>query len=425
MIGHTQPRRLAARAVANRVAEELHTEVGKQVGFSVRFSDQTSPQTLVKMMTDGILLTEIQHDRLLSAYDLIIIDEAHERSLNIDFLLGYLRDLLKKRRDLRLVITSATIDESAFAEHFGDAPIVRVRGRSYPVTLNYVDHTNDYSEQLEYCFNEIRRQPNPAARDVLIFLSGEREILDTARLLRRQLGEQWEILPLYARLSAKEQSRVFTASTRPRVVLATNVAETSLTVPNIGYVIDPGMARLSRYSYRSKLQRLPIEAISQASATQRAGRCGRIAPGLCFRLYGEDDFNAREAFTEPELRRSNLAAVVLQMRAFRLGDIRRFGFLNPPQLKAITDAERLLTELGALKGERLSKIGDKMARLPVDPRLARMLVAAAEFGSLAELLIITSALASQDPRERPLDKQQPPTPPMKCLSMIAQISSRS
>ena len=406
LIGHTQPRRLAARAVANRVAEELHTEVGKQVGFSVRFSDQTSPQTLVKMMTDGILLTEIQHDRQLSAYDLIIIDEAHERSLNIDFLLGYLRDLLKKRRDLRLVITSATIDESAFAEHFGDAPIVRVSGRSYPVTLNYVDHTNDYSEQLEYCFNEIRRQPNPAARDVLMFLSGEREILDTARLLRRQLGEQWEILPLYARLSAKEQSRVFTASTRPRVVLATNVAETSLTVPNIGYVIDPGMARLSRYSYRSKLQRLPIEAISQASATQRAGRCGRIAPGLCFRLYGEDDFNAREAFTEPELRRSNLAAVVLQMRAFRLGDIRRFGFLNPPQLKAITDAERLLTELGALKGERLSKIGDKMARLPVDPRLARMLVAAAEFGSLAELLIITSALASQDPRERPLDKQQ-------------------
>ena len=406
MIGHTQPRRLAARAVANRVAEELGTEVGKQVGFSVRFSDQTGDNTLVKMMTDGILLTEIQHDRQLSAYDLIIIDEAHERSLNIDFLLGYLRDLIKRRSELRLVITSATIDESAFAEHFADAPIVRVSGRSYPVTLNYVDHTNDFAEQLEYCFGEIRRQPNAAARDVLMFLSGEREILDTARLLRRNLGERWEILPLYARLSAREQSRVFTQSTKPRVVLATNVAETSLTVPNIGYVIDPGMARLSRYSYRSKLQRLPIEAISQASATQRAGRCGRIAPGLCFRLYSEDDFNAREEFTEPELRRSNLAAVVLQMRAFRLGDIRTFGFLNPPQLKAITDAERLLTELGALKGDSMSKIGQKMARLPLDPRLARMLIAASELGSLSELLIITSALASQDPRERPLDKQQ-------------------
>ncbi len=406
MIGHTQPRRLAARAVANRVAEELGTEVGKQVGFSVRFSDQTGDTTLVKMMTDGILLTEIQHDRKLLAYDLIIIDEAHERSLNIDFLLGYLRDLIKQRPELRLVITSATIDESAFAEHFSDAPIVRVSGRSYPVTLNYVDHTNDYAEQLEYCFSEIRRQPNAAARDVLMFLSGEREILDTARLLRRNLGERWEILPLYARLSAREQARVFSKSTKPRVVLATNVAETSLTVPNIGYVIDPGMARLSRYSYRSKLQRLPIEAISQASATQRAGRCGRIAPGLCFRLYSEDDFNAREEFTEPELRRSNLAAVVLQMRAFRLGDIRTFGFLNPPQLKAITDAERLLTELGALKGDAMSKTGQKMARLPLDPRLARMLVAASEFGSLKELLIIASALASQDPRERPLDKQQ-------------------
>ena len=406
MIGHTQPRRLAARAVANRVAEELKVEVGNQVGFSVRFSEHASDATLVKMMTDGILLTEIRHDRELSAYDLIIIDEAHERSLNIDFLLGYLRDLLKRRPQLRLVITSATIDESAFAEHFGKAPVVRVSGRSFPVEVRYVDHVNDFSEQLEHCFHQIARKPNAAARDVLMFLSGEREILDTARLLRTLLGERWEILPLYARLSANEQQRVFKTGSKPRVVLSTNVAETSLTVPNIGYVIDPGMARLSRYSYRSKLQRLPIEAISQASATQRAGRCGRIAPGLCFRLYSEADFNAREAFTEPELRRSNLAAVVLQMRAFRLGDMRTFGFLNPPQLKAITDAERLLTELGALKGDAMSKIGEKMARLPVDPRLARMLVAAAEFGSLSELLIITSALATQDPRERPLDKQQ-------------------
>lgn len=406
MIGHTQPRRLAARAVANRVAEELKVEVGNQVGFSVRFSDHASEATLVKMMTDGILLTEIRHDRDLRAYDLIIIDEAHERSLNIDFLLGYLRDLLQRRPQLRLVITSATIDESAFAEHFGGAPVVRVSGRSYPVEVRYVDHITDYAEQLEHCFHQIARKPNPAARDVLMFLSGEREILDSAKLLRRQLGDRWEILPLYARLSANEQQRVFKTGSKPRVVLSTNVAETSLTVPNIGYVIDPGMARLSRYSYRSKLQRLPIEAISQASATQRSGRCGRIAPGVCFRLYSEADFNAREAFTEPELRRSNLAAVVLQMRAFRLGDMRTFGFLNPPQLKAITDAERLLTELGALQGERMSKTGDKMARLPVDPRLARMLVAAAEFGSLSELLIITSALASQDPRERPLDKQQ-------------------
>lgn len=406
MIGHTQPRRLAARAVANRVAEELKVEVGNQVGFSVRFSDHASDATLVKMMTDGILLTEIRHDRDLKAYDLIIIDEAHERSLNIDFLLGYLRDLLKRRPKLRLVITSATIDESAFAEHFGNAPVVRVSGRSYPVEVRYVDHLTDYAEQLEHCFQQIARKPNPAARDVLMFLSGEREILDTAKLLRRLLGERWEILPLYARLSASEQQRVFKTGTRPRVVLSTNVAETSLTVPNIGYVIDPGLARLSRYSYRSKLQRLPIEAISQASATQRSGRCGRVAPGLCFRLYSEADFNSREAFTEPELRRSNLAAVVLQMRAFRLGDMRTFGFLNPPQLKAITDAERLLAELGALRGDAMSKIGEKMARLPVDPRLARMLVAAAEFGALNELLIITSALASQDPRERPLDKQQ-------------------
>ena len=405
MIGHTQPRRLAARAVASRVAEELGVAVGEQVGFSVRFTDQVNPATLVKMMTDGILLTEIRQDRLLRAYDLIIIDEAHERSLNIDFLLGYLKWVISKRPDLRVVITSATIDESAFSAHFNNAPVIRVSGRSYPVEVRYVDHTNDFEEQLEHCFDAVRRAPNPAARDVLMFLSGEREILHSARLLRRMLGEHWEILPLYARLSASEQSRVFKVGTRPRVVLATNVAETSLTVPNIGYVIDPGTARLSRYSYRSKLQRLPIEAISQASATQRAGRCGRIAPGLCFRLYSEDDFNAREAFTEPELRRSNLAAVVLQMRAFRLGDVRTFEFLNPPQPKAITDAERLLTELGALKGDAMSRTGKQMARLPVDPRLARMLVAAAELGSLAELLIITSALASQDPRERPLDKQ--------------------
>ena len=421
LIGHTQPRRIAARAVAARVAEELNVEPGSSVGYSVRFSDQASDETLVKLMTDGILLTEIRHDRFLNAYEVLIIDEAHERSLNIDFLLGYLQTLLRKRPDLKLIITSATIDESAFAAHFGDAPIVRVSGRSYPVEIRYIDEGLEQQAQLERCFKEIRQlNRRSEARDVLLFASGEREILDNARWLRKHLGNGWEVLPLYARLSANEQAKIFRTSTKPRVVIATNVAETSLTVPNIGFVIDPGLARLSRYSYRSKLQRLPIEPISQASATQRAGRCGRIAPGVCFRLFDEADFVARPGFTEPEIQRSNLAAVVLQMRAFKLGDIRRFPFINPPASKAISDAERLLEELGALKltvkaspaqqgngnSTGLTKVGQTMARLPVDPRLGRMLIAAHEFGSLAELLVITAALASGDPRERPLANQQ-------------------
>ena len=421
LIGHTQPRRIAARAVSARVAEELKVDASAIVGYSVRFSDQANDETLIKLMTDGILLTEIRHDRYLNAYDVLIIDEAHERSLNIDFLLGYLQTLLRKRRDLKLIITSATIDEGAFARHFDDAPIVRVSGRSFPVDIRYVDQTHDQQAQLEYCFDEIRRLGRRSdARDVLLFASGEREILDNARLLRKHLGEAWEVLPLYARLSASEQAKIFRSSTKPRVVIATNVAETSLTVPNIGFVIDPGFARLSRYSYRSKLQRLPIEPISQASAIQRAGRCGRIAPGVCFRLFDEADFNARPGFTEPEIQRSNLAAVVLQMRAFRLGDIRRFPFINPPATKAISDAERLLEELGALpvalkagtarepskKATGLTKIGQTMARLPLDPRLGRMLIAASQLGALQELLVITAALASGDPRERPLANQQ-------------------
>ena len=436
LIGHTQPRRIAARAVAGRIAQELQVEASSVVGYSVRFSDQASDETLIKLMTDGILLTEIRHDRFLNAYDLLIIDEAHERSLNIDFLLGYLQTLLRKRRDLKLIITSATIDEGAFAKHFDDAPILRVSGRSYPVDIRYIADDRDKQAQLETCFEEIRRLARRSeARDVLLFASGEREILDNARALRKLLGDSWEVLPLYARLSASEQAKIFRPSTKPRVVIATNVAETSLTVPNIGFVIDPGLARLSRYSYRSKLQRLPIEAISQASATQRAGRCGRIAPGVCFRLYDEADFAARPGFTEPEIQRSNLAAVVLQMRAFRLGDINRFPFINPPASKAISDAERLLEELGALSvasqthqnptksqpaksrvkresrsrqstNTGLTKVGQTMARLPVDLRLGRMLIAADQLGALQELLVITAALAAGDPRERPLANQQ-------------------
>ncbi|MEM7219187.1 MAG: ATP-dependent RNA helicase HrpA [Pseudomonadota bacterium] len=404
-IGHTQPRRIAARAVASRIAEELQVELGGVVGYSVRFSDVSGDDTLVRLMTDGLLLTELRSDRFLNRYELLIVDEAHERSLNIDFLLGVLKDLLPRRSDLKLVITSATIDESAFASHFGDAPIVRVSGRSFPVDIRYVAEPETLEERLAACFADIRSRPISGARDVLMFCTGEREIMECARLLRDLLGDRWEILPLYARLSAKEQARVFQPGRKPRVVLATNVAETSLTVPNIGYVIDPGEARLSRYSYRSKLQRLPVEPISQASATQRAGRCGRIAPGVCYRLFEASDFEGRPAFTEPEIRRSNLAAVVLTMRAFALGDVRRFPFIDPPAPKAITDAERLLEELGALAGERLSAIGKTMARLPIDPRLARMLIAADKLGSLRELLIITSALATQDPRERPLAKR--------------------
>ena len=408
MIGHTQPRRLAARAVATRIAEETRVTLGAEVGYAVRFNDVVSASTRIKILTDGLLLTEIRRDKLLSRYDVIIIDEAHERSLNIDFLLGYLKGVLHRRPDLRLIITSATIDVGAFSRHFHDAPIVEVSGRSFPVTIRYLEHAEadrSAEEQLLDALEDIETGPQSAARDVLVFLPGEREIMEMARFLREAAGERFEILPLYARLSAAEQQKIFRTGRKRRIVLATNVAETSLTVPNIGYVVDQGTARISRYSFRSKLQRLSLEPIAQASADQRAGRCGRVAPGLCFRLYSQEDFEGRPAYTDPEIQRTNLASVVLQMRAFGLGNPAQFPFLDPPDPRAIRDAENLLVELGALEGERLTPLGHSMARLPVDPRLARMLMAADSTRALTEVLVIVSALAAVDPRERPLDKQ--------------------
>ena len=426
MIAHTQPRRLAARTVATRIAAEMGVEVGAEVGYAVRFSERTSPATVVKVMTDGLLLNDIQRDRRLKRYECVIVDEAHERSLNVDFLLGYLRGLLDRRDDLKVVVTSATIDVEAFAKHFGGAPVVEVSGRGYPVETFYRP-TDDVERGVVDALREIgssgRRardgtSPSPTgcsdddmlpvarARDVLVFQSGEREIFETTQQLRREFEDRFEIMPLYARLPEREQQRVFQPGRRQRVVLATNVAETSITVPNIGYVIDPGFARISRYSYRAKLQQLPIEPISQASARQRAGRCGRIAPGVCYRLCSEDDFDSRPAYTDPEITRTNLAAVVLSMRAFRLGDIESFPFIDPPNPRAVRDAIGLLHELQALEGDRLTELGRAMARLPVDPRLARMLVEGHRRGSLAEVLVIVSALAAQDPRLRPLDRRE-------------------
>ncbi|MFK7914147.1 MAG: ATP-dependent RNA helicase HrpA, partial [Pseudomonadales bacterium] len=405
LIGHTQPRRLAARTVASRLAQELEVNLGEQVGYSVRFADRTSTQTLIKLMTDGLLLAEIQSDRDLSRYEVLIIDEAHERSLNIDFLLGYLKGLLQRRPEFKLIITSATIDTQAFADHF-QAPVVEVSGRGYPVTVEYLAPSESAEpalvEQVLDCVARMEQAGSSGAgRDALVFLSGEREIFALARDLRSRLSERWEVLPLYARLPTKEQQRVFAPGTLRRLVLCTNVAETSLTVPNIGYVIDAGLARISRYSYRSKLQRLPIEAISKASANQRMGRCGRIAPGTCFRLYDEADFQGRPDYTDPEIKRTNLASVVLQMQAFRLGDIHRFPFLEPPEAGAVRAAIKLLEELQAFAQGRATALGRQMARLPVDPRLARMILEAAKRGALREVLIIVSALSVQDPRERP------------------------
>ncbi len=427
LIGHTQPRRIAARAVASRIAEELKTVVGAGVGFKVRFSDQTADSTYLKLMTDGVLLAELAHDRLLRAYDTIIIDEAHERSLNIDFLLGYLRTLLVKRPDLKLLITSATIDVERFSKHFADAPVFVVEGRSYPVETRYrpvaletaassEDEGFDLIEEaipravveaVEECLAHERGQGKAGRGDILVFSSSEREIRTLAETLRKYGPPHTEILPLYARLSVAEQQKVFAKGSGRRIVIATNVAETSLTVPNIHYVIDPGFARISRYSYRSKVQRLPIEAVSQASANQRAGRCGRIAPGVCIRLYSEADYLARSEFTDPEIRRTNLAAVILQMQVLGLGDLERFPFLDAPDPRLVNDGFRLLDELGAVdKQRRITRLGRQLARLPLDPRLARMVVAASSLGALREVMIIVAALSVQDPRERPHDKQQ-------------------
>ena len=404
-IAHTQPRRLATRTVAARIAEELGVDLGREVGYAVRFADRTSDATVLKVMTDGLLLNEIQRDRKLRRYECVIVDEAHERSLNVDFILGSLKRLLVVRRDFKVVVTSATIDVQAFAKHFGDAPVVQVSGRGYPVEVVYRPLEDDSDAALVDCVEAIVRDAPAPRRDILVFQSGEREIFDNARLLKRAFAERLDVLPLYARLPAAEQQRVFAPGPKQRVVLATNVAETSITVPNIGYVVDPGLARVSRYSYRAKLQRLPIERISQASAQQRAGRCGRIAPGVCYRLYDEEDFASRPAYTDPEIKRTNLASVVLAMRAFRLGNIEKFPFVDPPDARAVRDAVRLLHELQALDNDELTEAGRAMARLPVDPRLARMLVEAARTGVLAEALIVVSALASQDPRLRPLDRR--------------------
>ncbi len=413
MIGCTQPRRIAARAVASRVAQELHSEVGQLVGFQVRFNDKVSEDSRIKFMTDGILLAEIASDRWLSRYDTLIVDEAHERSLNIDFLLGYLKQLLRKRPDLKLIVTSATIDTGRFAQHFDDAPVISVEGRTYPVDVRYrplegegSDGDDDQSgertvnDAIVGAVDEITRLD--ARGDVLIFLPGEREIRDAHQALERRKYRQTEVLPLYARLSNQDQDRVFNPGPNRRIVLATNVAETSLTVPRIRYVVDPGFARVKRYSPRQKLDRLHIEPISQASANQRKGRCGRVAEGICYRLYAEADFQARPAFTDPEIRRSSLAGVILRMLQLGLGRIEDFPFLEPPDERAIADGWQQLAELGAVDGERrLTAVGRQMARLPVDVKLARMLVAAQAAGCLRPMLVIASFLGIQDPRERP------------------------
>ncbi|WP_436700211.1 ATP-dependent RNA helicase HrpA [Nocardioides sp. BYT-33-1] len=422
MIGHTQPRRIAARSVAERIAEELGTDLGDLVGYQVRFTDKTSKQSRIKLMTDGILLAELQRDRLLRRYDTIIIDEAHERSLNIDFLLGYLRQLLPRRPDLKLVITSATIDPERFAEHFADvrtgepAPIIEVSGRTYPVEVRYrplMDLPEDDDEgepivrdQTEAIVDAVKELSAEGPGDILVFLPGEREIRDTAEALA-PLGEGIrgvDVLPLFSRLSAAEQHRVFAPArgSRRRVVLATNVAETSLTVPGIRYVIDTGVARISRYSARTKVQRLPIEPISQASANQRSGRCGRVAAGIAIRLYSEEDFEARPEFTDPEILRTNLASVILQMTSLGLGDIERFPFVEPPDRRNVQAGTQLLEELGAVSATgELTKTGRRLSRLPIDPRLGRMLLEAERLGCVRDVLVIVAALSLQDPRERP------------------------
>ncbi|WP_394393250.1 ATP-dependent RNA helicase HrpA [Shewanella woodyi] len=413
LIGHTQPRRLAARSVATRVADELNSPLGEAVGFKVRFADAINSDSYIKLMTDGILLAELSNDKFLDQYDTIIIDEAHERSLNIDFILGYLKSVLKRRPDLKVIITSATIDLDKFSQHFGDAPIIEVSGRTYPVETRFRPLVRDSDEDLdltEGIFEAVDELTKEGPGDILIFMNGEREIRDVADQLNRRQYRDTEILPLYARLSYGEQSKVFKSHVGRRIVLATNVAETSLTVPGIRYVIDPGTARISRYSYRTKVQRLPIEPISQASANQRQGRCGRVAPGICIRLYGEDDFINRPEFTDPEILRTNLASVILKMLSIGLGDIGSFPFIQPPDQRYIQDGTLLLEELEAVTKSKgrlaLTGLGRQLATIPVDPRLARMVIQANQNGCLHEALVITSALSIQDPRERPMDKKQ-------------------
>lgn len=415
MIGHTQPRRIAARTVASRIAEELQVQLGNSVGYQVRFTDHSTAVTHIKLMTDGILLAEIQQDPLLYKYDTLIIDEAHERSLNIDFLLGYLGGLLTQRPELKLIITSATIDLQKFAEHFKSrdgkpAPIIEVSGRTFPVETLYRPWDEDYqdiSEAIVGAIEEILTMPNKSHGDILVFCSGEREIREASHAIKKANFRDLEILPLYARLSLAEQNRVFQGHRGRRVVLATNVAETSLTVPGIGYVIDPGRARISRYSVRTKVQRLPIEAISQASANQRKGRCGRVSDGVCIRLYDETDFLSRPEFTDPEIQRTNLAAVVLQMLQLRIGDVRKFNFVDKPENRLINDGFKLLEEIQAVNRQgKITQLGQQLYNLPVDPRFGRIIIEAAKYECLREVLIIISGLSIQDPRERPAEKRQ-------------------
>ncbi len=411
LIGCTQPRRIAARTIATRVSNELQSPLGHTVGYKVRFSDKVSSETYIKFMTDGILLAETQGDRFLDAYDTLMIDEAHERSLNIDFLLGYIKQLLPKRPDLKLIITSATIDTQRFSAHFENAPIITVEGRTYPVELRYRPLAGEEGEEDREMMQGILDAVDEVTlhdrlADTLIFLPGEREIRETAEALRKHRHSHIEILPLYSRLSIEEQNRVFQPTSQRRLVLATNVAETSLTVPRIKAVIDPGLARISRYSIRHKIQRLPIEKISRASADQRKGRCGRVAPGLCIRLYSGEDYSLRPEYTDPEILRASLATVILQMLFLRLGDVYEFPFIDPPSAKMINDGFTLLNELGAVNANKeLTELGYKLAKLPIDPRLGRMILAAHQEGCLKEVLIIASALSIQDPRERPYDAQ--------------------
>ena len=411
-IGHTQPRRIAARSLAARISSELGTEPGTAVGFKVRFKDHVRPETRVKLMTDGILLAELQRDRFLDEYDTLIIDEAHERSLNVDFLLGYIKQLLPRRPDLKVVITSATIDPERFARHFADAPVIEVSGRTYPVEVRYRppedEGATERDETLQQAIVDAVDELSRIGRgDILVFLSGEREIRETAETLRKHRLSLTEILPLYARLGPAEQSQIFKPSGLRRIILATNVAETSLTVPGIRYVVDTGYARISRYSHRSKVQRLPIERISRASADQRKGRCGRVAEGVCIRLYSEEDFDNRPAYTEPEILRTNLASVILQMKLLGFGDIEGFSFVDRPDPRLIKDGYRVLEEIGAVDaGRKVTRLGQQLARLPVDPRIGRMLLEAAHTHCLSEVLVIAAALSVQDPRDRPLDKRQ-------------------
>ena len=428
LIGHTQPRRLAARSVSQRIAEEVGEKLGESISFKVRFNEQGSQDSLVRLMTDGILLAELANDRFLTKYDTIIIDEAHERSLNIDFIMGYLKQLLPCRKDLKVIITSATLDVNRFSNYFNGAPIFEVEGRSYPVELRYRpisemtigssddDEFDDFEENLpravvaavEECFQDAQEKGHPEHADILIFASTEQEIRELQETLIKHGPRHTEVLPLYARLALAEQQKIFNPSGGGRrIIIATNVAETALTVPNIRYVIDSGFARISRYNYRSRVQRLPIEAISQAAANQRKGRCGRIAPGVCIRLYSEEDFLSRPEFTEPEIKRTNLASVILQMQSLKLGSLEEFDFIEPPDHRLVNDGRKLLIELGAMseKKNELTKIGYQMAKMPIDPRLARMILGGAHFGVLNEVLVIVAALAVQDPRERPADKQ--------------------